>query len=173
MAPSLSWQPDTSASTIAFPPKTLVYLSHLRLAPPLRSPSHLFVSLTPICSSMDSTESSPLNSFKSKKILRSSSKPSSSLLDQNPRPHPDPNPWSSKTPEKPIIPPRRTRNRGAALSLKEVRQAAKNLQESARPHPKSRPDPLMTSAKERIPLWPESSPAKSKKPDTSFKLPEK
>ncbi|KAL3531243.1 hypothetical protein ACH5RR_010565 [Cinchona calisaya] len=115
----------------------------------------------------DSTESSRLDSFKSKKILHSTSIP------QNPHPDPDPNPWSSKTPEKPIIPPRRTRNRGAVLSLKEVRQAAQNLRKSD-PQPKSRPDPLMTSAKEQIPLWPESSsPAKLKKPDTSIKLPEK
>ncbi|KAL3517687.1 hypothetical protein ACH5RR_020276 [Cinchona calisaya] len=126
---------------------------------------------------MDSTESSPFESFKSKKILHFASTPppsSSSPLDKNSQPHPDPNPnsWSSKTPEKPIIPPRRTRNRGAALSLKEVRQAAKSLQVSD-PHPTSKPDPLMTSAKERISLWPDSSPAKSKKSETSFKLPEK
>lgn len=115
---------------------------------------------------MDSSESSPLDSFKSKKILQSSLTPTPS--DQNPQPHTDPdsdpNAWSSKTPEKkPIIPSRRIRNPGAAISLKEVRQAAKNLQEPG-PDLESIPDPLMTSAKQRIPIWPDDSP---------FKLPEK
>ncbi|XP_027095243.1 CDT1-like protein a, chloroplastic [Coffea arabica] len=123
---------------------------------------------------MESTEPSPLDLFKSKKILHSST-PTPSDKNPQPHPHPDPNPspWSSKTPEKPIVPPRRTRNSAAALSLKEVRLAAKNLQEPAL-HQKPRPDPLMPAAlKERIPSWPESSPAKVNKPDNSIKLPEK
>eukprot|EP00268_Persea_americana_P000809 TRINITY_DN10247_c0_g1_i1.p1 TRINITY_DN10247_c0_g1~~TRINITY_DN10247_c0_g1_i1.p1 ORF type:complete len:598 (+),score=133.03 TRINITY_DN10247_c0_g1_i1:89-1795(+) len=44
----------------------------------------------------------------------------------------DPNPWSSKTPEKPICLPRRAKNRGVAFSLKEVRSFAQGLQKNQR-----------------------------------------
>lgn len=112
---------------------------------------------------MDTTESSLLDSFKTKKVLQSSSKP-------NPSPEvkvPDRDPWSSKTPEKPVNAPRRSRNRSSALSLKEVRQAALKLRKSDPAQP-AQADPLLSSAGE-----PESLPAKSKKPEGPAKLPEK
>lgn len=115
---------------------------------------------------------SGFDSFKSKKILKSSAKPSISPSKPPTLPHLDMNPWDSKTPEKPINPPRRTRNRGAAMSLKEVREAAQKLRKSDLVPP-TQTDPLLMSAKERITSRSESSPSKSKKSDSSSKLPEK
>ncbi|XP_031113573.1 CDT1-like protein a, chloroplastic [Ipomoea triloba] len=110
---------------------------------------------------MDSTDSSLLDSSKTKKVLHSSSKP-------NPSPEiksPDRDPWSSKTPEKPVNAPRRSRNRSSALSLKQVRQAALKLRKS---------DPLLSSAAGQIGSQLESPPpAKPKKSDGPAKLPEK
>ncbi|KAL7583996.1 hypothetical protein Lser_V15G41806 [Lactuca serriola] len=80
---------------------------------------------------MDSAgaSSSPFDSFKSKKVLRSSvSKQHSAdeacgTLDQSP--------WSSKTPEKPTHPLRRSLTRGQPLrSLRQVKEAAKQLRKS-------------------------------------------
>ncbi|KAK9144978.1 hypothetical protein Sjap_004881 [Stephania japonica] len=80
------------------------------------SPRHL----SPTLHTADPTKMkpipSPLRSFKSKKIVQSS--PNSSA---------DPN-----TPEKPLQPPQRLRNRSAALSLKDVRTAALGLRRSGR-----------------------------------------
>nr|GMC53577.1 CDT1-like protein A, chloroplastic [Ipomoea batatas] len=111
---------------------------------------------------MESAEPSLLESFKTKKVLHSSSKP-------NPSPEiksPDQDPWSSKTPEKPVNAPRRSRNRSSALSLKEVRQAALKLR-------KSDPESLLSSAAGQIGSQPESPPAKPNKSEGSAKLPEK
>ncbi|KAL0383607.1 UNVERIFIED_CONTAM: CDT1-like protein a, chloroplastic [Sesamum calycinum] len=75
---------------------------------------------------MDASKSSPLSMFKSKKQLHS---PASS--DPEPRKVAEPaqNPWSVKTPGKPLDAPRRLRHRGAVMSIKEVREAAMKLRE--------------------------------------------
>ncbi|CAL5432733.1 unnamed protein product [Camellia sinensis] len=78
---------------------------------------------------MDSSDSLPFDSFKSKNVL-SSSKPSPS--DQMTIATSDRSPWISKTPEKPADHPGRVRNRRTALSVKEVREAAVKLQKSDR-----------------------------------------
>ncbi|XP_075105205.1 CDT1-like protein a, chloroplastic [Nicotiana tabacum] len=108
---------------------------------------------------MESSEaSSILGTFKSKKKLQMGSDPVVSGA-------PSLDPWSSKTPEKPIIPPRRTRNRSAALSLKEVREAAQKLRKPDPTHPISQADASLSSGK---------SPAvKAKKAVDPVKLPEK
>ncbi|KAM3234365.1 hypothetical protein T459_15704 [Capsicum annuum] len=112
---------------------------------------------------MESTDSSLLNTFKSKKKLQiGSSDPNASGSD------PISNPWSSKTPEKPISPPpplRRTRNRNAAFSLKDIRQAALNLR---KPDP-TRLDKSSSSMKTQL----DASSVKLKKPVDPVKLPEK
>ncbi|WOG87184.1 hypothetical protein DCAR_0206407 [Daucus carota subsp. sativus] len=114
---------------------------------------------------MDSAEEmrSTFESFKSKKILNSVSKTPS--LPEAVK-APIESPWSSKTPEKSVNPTRRLRNRGAALSLKEVRQCAKKLQNR---DPKTRPDPV-TASDEQISSEPVQSPVA--KPKRSVKLPE-
>nr|GMD73055.1 CDT1-like protein A, chloroplastic [Ipomoea batatas] len=117
---------------------------------------------------MDSAESSLLESFKTKKVLNSSSKP-------NPSPEiksPDRDPWSSKTPEKPVNAPRRSQNRSSALSLKQVRQAALKLRKSD-PERSAQADPLLSSAAGQIGSQSESPPAKPKKSEGPAKLPEK
>ncbi|OIT06911.1 PREDICTED: CDT1-like protein a, chloroplastic [Nicotiana attenuata] len=108
---------------------------------------------------MESDDSSSLlGTFKSKKKLQMGSDPVVSGA-------PSLDPWSSKTPEKPIIPPRRTRNRGAALSLKEVRQATQRLRKPDPNHPIAQAGASLSSVK---------SPAvKAKKPIDPVKLPEK
>lgn len=58
------------------------------------------------------------------------------------------------------------------MFLKEVREAAQKLRKSD-PNPPTQTDPLLMSAKEKIPLWPESSPSKSKMSDSSSKFPER
>ncbi|KAK1356701.1 CDT1 domain-containing protein [Heracleum sosnowskyi] len=106
---------------------------------------------------------STFDSFKSKKILNST--PKTVSFDESVK-APIESPWSSKTPEKSVNPTRRLRNRGAALSLKEVKQCAKKLH--AR-DPETRPDPVK-SLDEQISLEPVQSPAP--KPKRSVKLPE-
>ncbi|RVW24566.1 CDT1-like protein a, chloroplastic [Vitis vinifera] len=89
---------DLAAHTsVGFAPKTLVYLRLLR--------HHLQIltaSLQLYCfySPQTTMSASAFNPFKSKKIAKSSSK-----VDQTKAP--DHDPWSSKTPEKPALPPRR------------------------------------------------------------------
>ncbi|KAK9067556.1 hypothetical protein SSX86_011667 [Deinandra increscens subsp. villosa] len=107
---------------------------------------------------MDSAgASSPFDSSKSKKVLRSAVN----------KPHlageaPDLSPWSSKTPEKPTNPPRRPLTRRQSLrSVNQVREAAKKLQEPD-PKPSVSPD-LVTSSTE----------APISKPIVSKSLPEK
>ncbi|RWR72297.1 CDT1-like protein a, chloroplastic [Cinnamomum micranthum f. kanehirae] len=71
--------------------------------------------------------------FRASESILSSSfafKPENKAIPQSPLS--DPNPWSSKTPEKPIRLPRRAKNRGVALSLKEVRSFAQGLQKNQR-----------------------------------------
>ncbi|XP_016489512.2 CDT1-like protein a, chloroplastic [Nicotiana tabacum] len=108
---------------------------------------------------MESADSSSLlGTFKSKKKLQMGSDPVVSGA-------PSLDPWSSKTPEKPIIPPRRTRNRSAALSLKEVREAAQKLRKLDPTHPITQADASLSSGK---------SPAvKAQKVVDPVKLPEK
>ncbi|KAI3449756.1 hypothetical protein Pfo_006421 [Paulownia fortunei] len=111
---------------------------------------------------MDASKQSPLSSFKSKKQLHS---PAPSEQKTRKVSDPDPNPWSVKTPGKPADPPLRLRHRGAALSIKEVRQAALELRERGFDRP-ARTDPVIESEKGRI--------AKPKKSvDAEITLPEK
>lgn len=121
---------------------------------------------------MESTEaaSSLLNTFKSKKKkLQTGSDPDASGA-------PSLDPWSSKTPEKTVVPPRRTRNRNAAFSLKEIREAAQKLRKPDPAHPNSRTDTSLSSLKPQMPSASSSSEcsaAKPKKPVNPVKLPEK
>lgn len=109
---------------------------------------------------MDSTEKA-----KSEEIPQ----PSKSLSDQALWRHKNLNPCSSMTPEKPIDPPRRSRNRSAAFSLKEVRDAARKLQKPE-PYLSARPSVPVAYTKEHL----ASSPvAKSKRRENLSKLPEK
>ncbi|XP_058197100.1 CDT1-like protein a, chloroplastic [Rhododendron vialii] len=76
-----------------------------------------------------SPDSKPFDSFKSKKILHSSSsqKPSPSEEITTKPVASNRSPWSAQTPEKPAGHPRRARNRRAAFSVKEVREEASKL----------------------------------------------
>ncbi|KAI3760164.1 hypothetical protein L1987_50555 [Smallanthus sonchifolius] len=104
--------------------------------------------------------SSPFDSFKSKKVLRSSVN----------KPHlsgeaPDQSPWSSKTPEKPTNPPRRPVTRRQSLrSVNQVREAAKHLRKPDL-KPSISTDPLKSAAAATETLI--------SKPNTSRSLPEK
>ncbi|KAK9126776.1 hypothetical protein Scep_015622 [Stephania cephalantha] len=73
-----------------------------------------------------------LRSFQSKKIVQSSPKSGPSCPKTSDA---DPN-----TPERPIQPPQRVRNRSAALSLKDVRTAALGLRRSGRESSLDRPE---------------------------------
>ncbi|KAL0435610.1 UNVERIFIED_CONTAM: CDT1-like protein a, chloroplastic [Sesamum radiatum] len=112
---------------------------------------------------MDAGKSSPLSMFKSKKQLHS---PAPS--DREPRKVAEPaqNPWSVKTPGKPVDAPRRLRHRGAAMSVKEVREAAMKLRERGSDTP-ARTDPLLGSEKEDIVK------SKKKSVEAEIQLPEK
>ncbi|CAH1447297.1 unnamed protein product [Lactuca virosa] len=80
---------------------------------------------------MDSAgaSSSPFDSFKSKKVLRSSVSKQHSADEACGTP--DQSLWSSKTPEKPTYPPRRSLTRRQPLrSLRQVKEAAKQLRKS-------------------------------------------
>ncbi|CAN4101959.1 unnamed protein product [Withania somnifera] len=114
---------------------------------------------------MESTEanSSILNTYKSKKKLHIGSDPVESgaaFAD----------PWSSKTPEKPTVPPRRNRTRNAALSLKDIRQAAMNLHKIDPTCPKTQIDESLDSLKTQMGS---SSVKLKKRPVNPVKLPEK
>ncbi|XP_060174798.1 CDT1-like protein a, chloroplastic [Lycium barbarum] len=114
-----------------------------------------------------STEpSSLLHTFKSKKKLQIGSDPN----DASSTGAPSMDPWSSKTPEKPITAPRRTRNRSTALSLKDIRQAAQKL---LKPNPTRNVKPDPTRNVKQPELESSSSSAKGKKHVDSVKLPEK
>ncbi|KAK7393419.1 hypothetical protein VNO78_21975 [Psophocarpus tetragonolobus] len=86
---------------------------------------------------------------------------------------PNPLHFTSKTPEKP---PQRTRNRGVALSVDEIRKVGKRLQDrKQRSETASSSSPLSKSVRRQIQLWP-SSPSPSKpyiSDDESSKLPQK
>uniref|UniRef100_A0A5B6YPF4 CDT1 Geminin-binding domain-containing protein n=1 Tax=Davidia involucrata TaxID=16924 RepID=A0A5B6YPF4_DAVIN len=116
---------------------------------------------------MESSESSPFDSLKSKKILNSASK--SSPSDQTTKAS-DQSPWSTKTPEKPTNLPRRVRNRRTVMSVKEVRQIAEKIRKSDQERPR-RLDPI-SSARQQIASC-ETPVAKSKKLNSSMMLPEK
>jgi len=90
---------------------------------------------------MDSTgvSSAAYDSFKSKKVLRSSVGKQHSSDEAVAAP--DQIPWSTKTPKKPTHPPRRQSLR----SVNQVREAAKKLHKSDR-KPSVSSDPLMESA---------------------------
>ncbi|XP_052169910.1 CDT1-like protein a, chloroplastic [Diospyros lotus] len=82
-------------------------------------------------------------------------------------------PWSSKTPEKPAYPPRRLRNCRAAMSVREVREAAAKIQLSSREQ-QPQPDPAVPD-EQQIGSGPCDVPiGKSKrKVDESIGLPQK
>ncbi|KAK4281258.1 hypothetical protein QN277_012777 [Acacia crassicarpa] len=115
---------------------------------------------------MSSSEAKPLP-FKSKKphICHSASKSQS----------PDPISLNSKTPEKASQLSRRTRNRGVALSIREVRKAAESLQEQkGQRQNHDRTDHIKSARRKIAPSFAEISPRKSKAPmDAHVKLPEK
>ncbi|PSS09437.1 CDT1-like protein [Actinidia chinensis var. chinensis] len=121
---------------------------------------------------MESSRSLPFDSFKSKKILHSSST-KSSKPDETTEVNPCRSLWSSKTPEKPANPPRRARNCQAALSVKEVREAAAKLRVLGQ-GPRTKPNPV-GSAGEQIGSGSGDAPIgkPKKKVDGSIKLPEK
>ncbi|XP_033509457.1 CDT1-like protein a, chloroplastic isoform X2 [Nicotiana tomentosiformis] len=100
--------------------------------------------------------------------------PTSKQSDPNATGAPFQDPWRTKTPEKPLDHPRRTRNRNAAFSLKQVRQAAQKLCKSDQNHPTPQPDRLLSSGKSHgVSSFSGSSKAKPKKPTDPVKLPEK
>lgn len=152
---------DLAAHTsVGFAPKTLVYLRLLR--------HHLQIltaSLQLYCfySPQTTMSASAFNPFKSKKIAKSSSK-----VDQTKAP--DRDPWSSKTPEKPALPPRRGRNGSVALSIKEVKQMATTLTKSA-PVQSARTAPVGSARTASVD--PVASPSRQKNVNRSMKLPEK
>ncbi|KAK3193579.1 hypothetical protein Dsin_024889 [Dipteronia sinensis] len=103
---------------------------------------------------MSSSDSSQTIPFKSKKTLHFKSDPQ------------DLNPLTSKTPEKqPSQLPRRARNSGVALSIKEIRNAAQT-----RPQ-QHRTDQIQSARKQILPSPTHQSPSKSS--HASTKLPEK
>ncbi|KAL6516163.1 hypothetical protein OROGR_019468 [Orobanche gracilis] len=111
---------------------------------------------------MKDTKSSLFSSFKSNKQLHS---PEQSDQKTRKGPQPDQNPWTVKTPGKSVDPPRRLRNRGAAMSIKEVREAAMRLRRCGSV-PSARIDPVAESEVEHV--------AKSKmSAGSKIKLPEK
>ncbi|TMW98497.1 hypothetical protein EJD97_003954 [Solanum chilense] len=113
--------------------------------------------------STDAASSTLLNTFKSKKKLQIGSDPDASGA-------PSLDPWSSKTPEKTIVPPRRTRNRNAAFSLKDIRQVAQKLRKPDPTRLNTQTDTSLSSVKTQME---EASAAKPKKPVNPVKLPEK
>ncbi|KAG5514563.1 hypothetical protein RHGRI_035835 [Rhododendron griersonianum] len=114
--------------------------------------------------------SKPFDSFKSKKILHSSSsqKPSPSEEITTKPVASNRSPWSAQTPEKPAGHPRRARNRRAAFSVKEVREEASKLNASEQDRIR-RSDPVGSSGQQIG-----SGSGKPKKEvDGPVKLPEK
>ncbi|KAL5561863.1 hypothetical protein UlMin_031610 [Ulmus minor] len=113
---------------------------------------------------MSSSEASSSITFRSKKPLNQNSKSKPQDLD----------PSNTKTPEKPPQLRRRDRNGNVALSLKEVRMAAKTLSQSHRKQSLELTDQI-SSARSKIVSRPEEiSVAKQKKESgDSDKLPEK
>ncbi|KAL5996985.1 hypothetical protein ACLOJK_007911 [Asimina triloba] len=111
----------------SFPPKTpakqRLYLLLSRSLPPTLSPvpsRHLSLSLCMASITPAKDASKP----RSKAPIPVKSPPS------------DPNPFTLITPDKPIQLPPRTRNRGVALSVKEVRKIAQGLQKSKKRSPR-------------------------------------
>ncbi|KAL5796547.1 hypothetical protein ACOSQ2_001367 [Xanthoceras sorbifolium] len=103
---------------------------------------------------MSSSDSSRSKPFKSKKPLHFETEPK------------DPNPLTSKTPEKQTsLLPRRARNSGVALSIKEIRKAAQT-------RPQQHRTDQIEAARKQILLWPANQ-SPSKPAHASTKLPEK
>ncbi|KAL3647756.1 hypothetical protein CASFOL_008724 [Castilleja foliolosa] len=101
---------------------------------------------------MDANKS-PLSSFKSKD------------LKTRKVPDPDPSPWDVKTPGKPADPPRRLRNRGSALLIKDIREASMKQLRQHGSDPSTPIDPSVETKVEHV--------AKPKKSAAEIKLPEK
>ncbi|CAA0823982.1 CDT1-like protein a- chloroplastic [Striga hermonthica] len=111
---------------------------------------------------MDAAKSPPSASPRSKKQSHS---PAPSDNKARKVPESDPNPWGVKTPSKPADPPRRLCNRRAAMSIKEIREAAMKLR-GRRSDPPEPIEPVVESKVESV--------AKPNKPSGSeIKLPEK
>ncbi|KAL6953541.1 hypothetical protein U1Q18_045719 [Sarracenia purpurea var. burkii] len=120
---------------------------------------------------MESSDSLPFHSLKSKKILHSSSqKPPPS---DETRASSDRSPWSSITPEKPVVPPRRGRNCRSVISVKEVREVAAKLQVSGQDR-RHQDIPVGSDEQQIGPVSGDALMAKPKKNvDESIQLPEK
>ncbi|XP_073317995.1 CDT1-like protein a, chloroplastic [Primulina huaijiensis] len=119
---------------------------------------------------MESAKSSLLNVCKSKKPLHSSSGPRNRKISGS-----DSNPWTVKTPGKTADPPRRMRHPSAAMSIKEIREAALKLRESGSGQ-STNPGPVVGSTNEHFDTWSESAATvkqKKKPADGEIKLPEK
>ncbi|XP_010274794.1 PREDICTED: CDT1-like protein b [Nelumbo nucifera] len=113
---------------------------------------------------------SSFNTFRSKKIIRSSSKSASS----NEAQAADLHQWSLKTPEKPTQLPRRIRNQGFALSVKEVKKIAQGLRKTNTDAPSDQLNRIGTSTNLSSEYGPSASAVgKSSKTEASTKLPEK
>ncbi|XP_073144445.1 CDT1-like protein a, chloroplastic [Henckelia pumila] len=119
---------------------------------------------------MESAKSSLLNVCKSKKPLHSPSGPRNRKISGS-----DSNPLTVKTPGKTADPPRRMRHRSAAMSIKEIREAALKLRESGSGQNSSH-GPVVGSTDEHFGTLSESAAAvkkKKKSADGEIKLPEK
>lgn len=122
---------------------------------------------------METSKSSTLSSsFKSKKPLHNATeeKSKNSMIspdkDAEMVSAPSSTPWGVQTPGKAANPPRRLRHRSAAMSIKEVRQAALMLGER-RSAQASGNDPELETVKERV------ARPKKKSSDSETTLPEK
>lgn len=160
------WHQDTSA----LPPKNPRYtLSPFFFSSHFNPPSP-FLSLSLLKTMEASLGSKPFDSFKSKKILHSSSsqKPSPSEEITTKPVASNRSPWSAQTPEKPAGHPRRARNRRAAFSVKEVREEASKLNAPEQDRIR-RSDPVGSSGQQIG----SGSGKPKKKVDGPVKLPEK
>ncbi|XP_010278199.1 PREDICTED: CDT1-like protein a, chloroplastic [Nelumbo nucifera] len=117
--------------------------------------------------------SSPFGPFRSKKIIKSISESASSDEAQAADPHQ----WSLKTPEKPTQLPRRIRNQGFALSVKEVKKIAQGLRKKTNtdaPSDQLNRNRIGTSTSLSSEYGSsDSAVGKSSKTEASTKLPEK
>lgn len=160
------WHQDTSA----LPPKNPRYTLSPFFSSSHFNPPSPFLSLSLLKTMEASLGSKPFDSFKSKKILHSSSsqKPSPSEEITTKPVASNRSPWSAQTPEKSAGHPRRARNRRAAFSVKEVREEASKLNAPEQDRIR-RSDPVGSSGQQIG----SGSGKPKKKVDGPVKLPEK